>query len=93
MHTLNTLATKGDTQVKQGEYFRQNPDIVKIFDDLEQFKMFCRTAFGYGHDGYVFNEKDLYNNKSRAWQAFCNFRTGKKRPYRKPYGRFHRRSH
>ena len=78
----NTLATKEIT-VKQGEYFSKNPNIVKIFDDLEQFKHFCRTAFAWGHDGYVFNEKDLYNNKSRAWQAFQNFKQGKKRPARK----------
>ena len=80
MLILNTLATKGDTQVKQGAYFENNPSIVKIFDDLESFKNFCREAFAYGHDGYVFNERDLYNNKSRAWQAFCAFRRGKKRP-------------
>ena len=65
----NTLATK-ENQVKQGEYFAENPQIVKIFDDLEQFKLFCQTAFGWGHDGYVFNEKDLYNNRSRAWRLF-----------------------
>jgi hypothetical protein len=72
--------------VKQGEYFAENPEIVKIFDDLEQFKLFCQTAFGWGHDGYVFNEKDLYNNRSRAWQAFQNFKKGKKRPYRRNNG-------
>ena len=87
----NTLATKEIT-VKQGEYFTKNPNIVKIFDDLEQFKHFCRTAFAWGHDGYVFNEKDLYNEKSRAWRAFSNFKRGKKRPFRKPQGRFYRRN-
>ena len=78
--------------MKQGEYFAKNPGIVKIFDDLEAFKDFCRIAFGYGHDGYVFNEKDLYNEKSRASRAFSNFKRGKKRPFRKPQGRFYRRN-
>ena len=63
----------------KGEYFANNPEIVKIFDDLERFKAFCRTAYLYGHDGYTWNEKDLYNNKSRAWQAYCRFRSGKKK--------------
>jgi hypothetical protein len=63
----------------KGEYFANNPEIVKIFDDLERFKAFCRTAYLYGHDGYAWNEKDLYNNKSRAWQAYCRFRSGKKK--------------
>ncbi len=67
----------------QGQYFAKNPEIVKIFDDLERFKAFCATAYLYGHDGYTWNEKDLYNNKSRAWQAYQNFRQGKKRPARK----------
>lgn len=63
----------------KGEYFANNPEIVKIFDDLERFKAFCRTAYLYGHDGYAWNEKDLYNNKSRAWQAYSRFRSGKKK--------------
>ena len=92
--TLNTLATRRRNKVKQGDYFVKNPEIVQIFDDLEQYKKFCQIAFGYGHDGYVFNEKDLYNDKSRAWRAFCNFRKGKKRPYFNKFdkrfqGRYH----
>ena len=71
--------------MKQGDYFDQNPEIVKIFNDLEQYKKFCQIAFGYGHDGYVYNEKDLYNDKSRALRDFCNFRKGKKRPYFKKF--------
>ena len=43
----------------QGQYFAKNPEIVKIFDDLERFKTFCATAYLYGHDGYIWNEKDL----------------------------------
>ena len=60
----------------QGEYFANNPEIVKIFDDMERFKAFCRTAYLFGHDGYTWDEKNLYNNKSRAWQAYQRFRNG-----------------
>lgn len=70
----------------KGEYFAKNPEIVKIFDDLERFTAFCKTAYLYGHDGYTGNEKDLYNNKSRAWQAFSRFRAGGKRKFNKNNG-------
>ena len=70
----------------KGEYFANNPEIVKIFDDLERFKAFCRTAYLYGHDGYAWDEKNLYNNKSRAWQAYSRFRAGGKRKFNKNNG-------
>ncbi len=60
VHTLHTLAIKGETQMaNQGQYFANNPEIVKIFDDLERFKAFCATAYLYGHDGYPWNENEL----------------------------------
>ena len=65
----------------QGQYFAKNPEIVKIFDDLERFKAFCATAYLYGHDGYAWSERNLYNNKSRAWQAYSRFRSGGKRNF------------
>jgi hypothetical protein len=65
----------------QGEYFAKNPEIVKIFDDMERFKAFCRTAYLFGHDGYTWDERNLYNNKSRAWQAYSRFRSGGKRKF------------
>ena len=65
----------------QGEYFANNPEIVKIFDDIERFKAFCRTAYLFGHDGYTWGESNLYNNKSRAWQAYSRFRSGGKRKF------------
>tara|TARA_A200000159_G_scaffold32254_1_gene28886 strand:+ start:3478 stop:3771 length:294 start_codon:yes stop_codon:yes gene_type:complete len=87
VHLSHTLAIKGETQMaNKGEYFANNPEIVKIFDDLERFKAFCRTAHLYGHDGYTWNEKDLYNNKSRAWQAYSRFRSGGKRKFNKNNG-------
>ena len=70
----------------KGEYFANNPEIVKIFDDLERFRAFCSTAYLYGHDGYAWSEKNLYNNKSRAWQAYSRFRSGGKRKFNKNNG-------
>ena len=56
-----------------------NPEVAKVFDDLERFKAFCATAYLYGHDGYAWDERNLYNGKSRAWQAYSRFRNGGKR--------------
>ena len=35
--TLNTLA-KGEKTMQKGEYFANNPTMVKLFDDLEEFR-------------------------------------------------------
>lgn len=48
-----------------------NPRLQAIFDDLEQYLDFCRN-FGYKYD-----EKDLYNWKSYAYQQFNKFLQGK----------------
>jgi hypothetical protein len=50
-------------------YFAEHPEIVKIFDDLEKFKNYCRFEF------LPFNEKMLYNEKSSEWQAFKQGKT------------------
>ena len=47
-------------------YFENRPDVVQIFDDLDKLRAFCRF------EGYRFDERDLYNKKSRAWQAFLD---------------------
>ena len=59
----------------------------KIFDDLEKFKNFCATAYLYGHNGYEWDEKNLYNKKSPAWQAYTRFLNGGNRK-RNNGGRF-----
>ena len=41
-----------------------NKVMTKLFDDLDSYREFCRTAYLNGHDGYVFNERDLYNPNS-----------------------------
>ena len=50
-------------QVKQ-RYFDRRPDIVKIFDDLDAFRDFCRIEL------LPFNEADLYNKHSKVWQSY-----------------------
>ena len=51
----------------------------KVFNDLERFKYFCSTAWLYGHNGYAFDERNLYNDKNRAWQAYQRYVNGGKR--------------
>ena len=38
--------------------------VSKVFEDLEAYREFCRFAYINGHDGFVFNERDLYNPES-----------------------------
>lgn len=48
-----------------------NSATTKIFDDLDNFRDFCRDY------GYRYNEKDLYNWKSYAWQQYNKLLNGK----------------
>lgn len=50
---------------------KHNPKVNQIFDDLEQFLEFCRQF------GYRYNEADLYNWKSYAYQQFNKHAQGK----------------
>lgn len=50
---------------------RTNPRVAAIFDDLERYLDFCRD-FGYRYD-----EADLYNWKSYAFQQFSKYCQGK----------------
>lgn len=50
---------------------KPNNKVQQIFDDLEQYLEFCRNY------GYKFNEGDLYNWKSYAYQQFNKFLQGK----------------
>ena len=61
--TSNTQNTKGGHEMS---YFADNPEVVQIFDDLDKFRDFCRF------EGYRFNEKDLYNEKSKSFRAFLD---------------------
>jgi len=50
---------------------QSNPRVNAVFDDLDQYLDFCRNY------GYRFNERDLYNWKSYAYQQFNKFFQGK----------------
>jgi len=41
-----------------------NPVVNKIFNDLEDYKDYCRF------EGKVFDEAALYNKKDSNWQAY-----------------------
>jgi hypothetical protein len=50
---------------------RSNPVVDQIFDELEQLQEFCREY------GYRYNEADLRNFKSYAWQQYTKYSQGK----------------
>jgi len=49
---------------KTVSYFQDRPDVVKIFDDLEAFRDFCRMEL------LEFNEAHLYNRQSDVWNKY-----------------------
>jgi hypothetical protein len=51
--------------------YRPNPRALQIMEELSNFLEFCRDF------GYRFNEGDLYNFKSYAWQQYNKFSQGK----------------
>jgi hypothetical protein len=51
--------------------FKPNPRTQRIWEDLTQYLEFCREY------GYRYNESDLYNFKSYAYQQFNKFVQGK----------------
>jgi len=50
---------------------KPNPRMNDLFRDLEQFLEFCQDY------GYRYNEADLYNFKSYAWQQYSKYSAGK----------------
>ena len=50
---------------------KPNPRVTEIFEGLDQLREFCKDY------GYRFNEADLHNFKSYAWQQFSKFSQGK----------------
>ena len=50
---------------------KANPKVAQIFEDLEQYLEFCQAY------GYRYNEADLYNWKSYAYQQFNKYLQGK----------------
>jgi hypothetical protein len=50
---------------------KPNPRVTEIFNDLDKFLEFCQEY------GYRYNEGDLYNFKSYAWQQYTKYNSGK----------------
>ena len=50
---------------------KPNPRVNELFDELEKFQEFCQDY------GYRYNEADLHNFKSYAWQQYTKFSQGK----------------
>ena len=50
---------------------RSNPVVTQIFEELERFQEFCQDY------GYRYNEADLRNFKSYAWQQYSKYTQGK----------------
>ena len=72
-------------------YFAERPEIVKIFDDLEKFRDFCRFNTDNRGGFFPFNEAHLYDNSNYVWRAFQNQgrRFNKNRNRNKNYTRKH----
>ncbi len=49
---------------------KPNARVREIFEDLEKLQEFCVDY------GYRFNEADLYNFKSYAWQQYSKYCRG-----------------
>lgn len=50
---------------------KTNPKISQIFEDLEKYLEFCVG------NGYVFDESELYSNKSYNFRQFTKYLQGK----------------
>jgi len=51
--------------------YRANPKALQTLEDLSNYLEFCKSY------GYRYNEADLYNFKSYAWQQYNKFAQGK----------------
>lgn len=50
---------------------KHNPQVQQIFSDLEEFRDFCVDQ------GYVFDERYLYSNRSKEYRQFTRMKEGK----------------
>ena len=62
---------------REVSYFQTRPDVVKIFDDLDAFRDFCRFEM------CEFNEANLYNRQSPIWNHY--FQSTRNRKPRNDY--------
>lgn len=57
------------------KYLKMRPEVVQIFEDLEEYKDFVRLQYPQ----VAFDEKDLYNMRSPTWQKFIRQKNKKAR--------------
>ena len=60
---------------KEVSYFQTRPEVVKIFDDLDAFRDFCRFEM------LEFNEANLYNRQSPIWNQYFQSTRNRKPRY------------
>jgi len=48
----------------------KNPEVTKVFDDLQDFLIFCKTF------GHPYNEADLYNEESEVYKQYRFLKEG-----------------
>jgi hypothetical protein len=53
------------------KYLKMKPEVTKIFEDLEDFKLFCADF------GHPFNEAYLYNKHNQVWKDYQNIIKGR----------------
>jgi hypothetical protein len=53
------------------QHYKPSARALAVHDDLNRFLSFCQDY------GYRYNEADLYNFKSYAWQQYNKFIQGK----------------
>lgn len=51
-----------------------NATVSKIFDDLDDFRNFCRFELDRNGNFYPFNEADLYRENSATYAAYVRFK-------------------
>ena len=56
---------------KTYDYFGNRPEVVQIFEDLEELLDFCRFEL------LPYDPTVLYNRNSRLWRAFSKYRREK----------------
>ena len=50
------------------KHLTTRPEVTKIFDDLDAYRQFCVDH------GRVFNEAELYNERSRTYDDFLRYK-------------------
>jgi hypothetical protein len=48
----------------------KNPEVEKIFEDLDDYKRFCLVF------GHTYNESALYNEKDKNYSTYIAFKSG-----------------